>query len=97
MDPRPPRMLPGYSGCIARASPACWRARRTDIPKKTSLLAQEFKLIGCRLCWFCMKGFPERSIIVLGAVHARRNFPHSHLVGGVGDEQLFQVLVLRFT
>jgi len=53
------------------------------------LLAREFKRIGCRLCWLCMNGFPERWIIVLRAVYPRRNFPHAHLAGWVGDQQLF--------
>jgi hypothetical protein len=29
MDPRPPRMRPGFLACIARALRACWRARRS--------------------------------------------------------------------
>jgi hypothetical protein len=39
---------------------------------------------------------PERRII-LRAVYPRRNFPHSHLVGRVGEQQLFQVPVVSFT
>jgi hypothetical protein len=56
-------------------------------------LAQEFKRIGCRLCWLCMKGFPERWIIILRAVYPWRNFPHSHLVGRVGEQERFQISV----
>jgi hypothetical protein len=33
-----------------------------------------------------MNGFPERWIILLRAVHPWRNFPHSHLVGRIGDQ-----------
>jgi hypothetical protein len=57
--------------------------------ERTCLLAQKFKRIGCRLCWLCMKGFPERWVIILRAVYPRRNFPHSHLVGRIGEQQLF--------
>ncbi len=64
---------------------ACWRADR-DLAERTCLLAQEFKRIGCRLCWLCMKGFPERWIIILRAVYPWRNFPHAHLIGRVGDQ-----------
>ena len=54
--------------------------------KTSCLLAQEFKRIGCSLCSLYMKGFPERWIIVLRAVYPWRNFPHSHLVGRVGEQ-----------
>jgi hypothetical protein len=54
--------------------------------KTSFLLAKEFKHIGGRLC---MKGFPERWIIILGAVYPRRNFPHTHLVSGVGASKAF--------
>jgi hypothetical protein len=57
-------------------------ARRTDLPKKTSLLAHKLKCIRCRLGWLCMKWFPERWIIVLRffgqSVHDRR---HSQSLG----------------
>ena len=40
-----------------------------------------------------MKGFPERWIIILRAVYPWRNFPHSHLVGRVGEQERFQISV----
>ncbi|HYY28669.1 MAG TPA: hypothetical protein VE860_12020, partial [Chthoniobacterales bacterium] len=52
------------------------------------LLAQEFKRIRCSMAWLCADGFPERWIIILRAVYPRGNFPHSHLLGRVGDQQL---------
>jgi hypothetical protein len=56
---------------------------------KTCLPAQEFQRIGRRIFWFCMKGFPKRWIIILRAVYPGRNFPHSHLVGRVGERVMF--------
>jgi hypothetical protein len=44
-----------------------------------------------------MKGFPERWIIILRAVYPRRNFPHPHLIGRIGEQQLFEVPVVGFT
>jgi hypothetical protein len=43
-------------------------SRATYLAEKMYLLAQEFKLIGSRLCWLCMNGFPERWIIILRGV-----------------------------
>ena len=53
---------------------------------KDLLLAQEFKRIARCLCWLCMKGFPERWIIILRAVYPWRNFPLAHLIGRLGLE-----------
>ena len=39
-----------------------------SLTSRRVLLGQEFKCVGCCLCWLCMKGFPERWIIVLRAV-----------------------------
>jgi hypothetical protein len=50
---------------------------------KTCLLGEEFKHIGGRLC---MKGFPKRWIIILRTIYPRRNFPHAHFVGRVGNQ-----------
>ena len=33
--PRPPRMRPGFSGCIAPVLPACWRVWTSDFIEKT--------------------------------------------------------------
>jgi hypothetical protein len=79
----------------------CRRAWRENtkggIYRKACLLAQEFKRIGCCLGCLWMKRFPERWIIVLRAVYPWRNFPHAHLVGRVGDQQLFEIPTIRFT
>jgi hypothetical protein len=88
--PRQRPMLVAYSGCIAQIKHYSLAGARTrDLAERTCLLAQEFKRIGCRLCWLCMKGFPERWIIILRAVYPCGNFPHSHLVGRVGEQQRF--------
>src|ERR1700736_4162699 len=59
------------------------------------LLSQEFKRTGCPLRCLCMKGFPERWIIILRAVYPRRNFPHSRLVGRIGGPLAINKLVER--
>jgi hypothetical protein len=59
--PRQRPMLVAYSGCIAQIKHYSLAGARTrDVAERTCLLAQEFKRIGCRLGWLCMKGFPER-------------------------------------
>jgi hypothetical protein len=50
------------------------------------ILAHKLKRIGCGLLWLSMDRFPERWIIILRAVYPRRNFPHLHLIGRVGNE-----------
>lgn len=44
-----------------------------------------------------MNRFPERWIFILRAVYPRRTFPHSHLVGRIWEQQLFQVPIVGFT
>jgi hypothetical protein len=88
--PRQRPMLVAYSGCIAQIKHYSLAGARTrDLAERTCLLAQEFKRIGCRLCCLCVKRSPERWIIILRAVYARRNFPHAHLFGRIGDQRLF--------
>jgi hypothetical protein len=62
-------MLIAYSGCIAQIKHYSLAGARTrDLAERTYVLAQEFKGIGCRLCWLCIKGFPERWIIILPSI-----------------------------
>jgi hypothetical protein len=39
------------------------------------------------------EGVPERWIIILRAIYPWRNFPHSHPVGRVGEQERFQISV----
>src|SRR5258708_1007316 len=58
--PRQRPMLVAYSGCIAQIKHYSLAGARTrDLAERTFLLAQEFKRIGCCLCWLWMKGVPR--------------------------------------
>ena len=71
------------------------RGRSPRPPSSFRLLGQEFKRIGCPLCWLCMKEFPEGWIIILWAVYPWENFPHPHLIGRVGDKRQVTLLSSR--
>jgi hypothetical protein len=66
---------PGSLGSIARALPACWRARTNDVAEKTFLLAQEFKRIGWSYVLALHEGFQERWIIKLPRCFPAERFP----------------------
>jgi len=74
----------------------CWRARTNDLAEKTFLLEQNFKRIVRRLCWPCMKGFPERWIIILPRCLPARKFPTFASGRQDREQQLFQISVLCF-